>query len=289
VDPTNTWEIDLPPEYHAEAVQLATPSPFINVWGEWLVTGASRVPSELAAEGRVGVFASRLPASAALLEISQFSGGAYWLPSGPDSSFPVAIGGIEPVMGGTPTGPRILTATIQADGDRFELQVFLGSSMTSAQRSVMAEVVASWRFLPLKPGTFIQRRSDWYILGSAASYPIGSVTRFDATNLPHTGWDFAFYLVRTAEGFYALSWSDDLSGGYKGGCGVTFDEASRQFACPNRARWAIDGSVVAKPDPSAPDDRLSVPLVRISLDGYMMVTPNASGYDISGDLAATAP
>jgi hypothetical protein len=289
VDLTNTWEIDLPPEYHAEAVQLATPTPFLSVWGEWLVTGVSRVPSELAAEGRVGVFASRLPAGAALLKISQFSGGGFWLPSGPDSQFPVSVSGIEPPTGGSATAPRLLPATIIADGDRFELQVFLGSSVTSAQRSVISEVLASWRFLPLKPGTFIQRRSQWYILGSTASYAIGSVTRFDATNLPHTGWDFAFYLVRTSEGFYALSWPNNLSGGYKGDCGVTFDPAGRQFICPNGARWAIDGSVVAKPDPSAPEDRLSVPFVRASLDGYVMVTPNASGYDTSVDLAATAP
>jgi len=40
--------------------------------------------------------------------------------------------------------------------------------------------------------------------------------------------------------------------------------------------WALDGSVVTNPDPSRfQDDTLAVLLVRISLDGHVLVSPNS--------------
>lgn len=54
------------------------------------------------------------------------------------------------------------------------------------------------------------------------------------------------------------------------------------------AARALHGTaVIAKPNPSYPADRLEVLIVRISLDGYVMVSPNVFTGDTTTDLRLT--
>jgi hypothetical protein len=117
---------------------------------------------------------------------------------------------------------------------------------------------------------------------------VGTVTRFDESKLPASDYEkpFPFYLVHVPEGFYALAWPDDLQGGYKH-CDVTYDPAVREFSCPRGARWALDGSVLEKPEPRSPADPLSVLLVRTSLDDDVLVSPNVFMSDTKLDLRVT--
>ena len=81
----------------------------------------------------------------------------------------------------------------------------------------------------------------------------------------------AFDLVHTRQGIYALGWVYGVVLGYRN-CDVTYDVATHQFTCPNGARWALDGSVVATPGPSLPGEPLLPLLTRISLDGHVLVS-----------------
>src|SRR5205085_3764426 len=78
-------------------------------------------------------------------------------------------------------------------------------------------------------------------------------------------------------------------GGYTS-CDVRYDRAHRGFFCPdNGARWTLLGSVLRKPGPSSPNDRLSIALVRISLDGHVLVSPDLLGSDPERDFELTGP
>jgi hypothetical protein len=86
-------------------------------------------------------------------------------------------------------------------------------------------------------------------------------------------------------GFYALA--DVKPEGNSQGCDVTHDPADNEFSCPNGARWALDGSVIGKPAPGLPAHPLQVALVRISLDGHVLVSPNVFIADTRLDLEVT--
>lgn len=108
----------------------------------------------------------------------------------------------------------------------------------------------------------------------------------DASNLPPGyGKPFPFHLVHVPEGFYALA--NVKPGGNAQGCDVTHDPATNEFSCPNGARWALDGSVIGKPAPGLPTHPLQVALVRISLDGLVLVSPNVFVADTRLDLEVT--
>ena len=77
-----------------------------------------------------------------------------------------------------------------------------------------------------------------------------------------------------------------VQGGYKH-CDVTYDPTVREFSCPSGARWALDGSVIEKPASTFPADPLEVPLVRISLDDHVLVSPTVFMSDTKLDLSVT--
>jgi hypothetical protein len=175
------------------------------------------------------------------------------------------------------TGVETHERSFVGNSFQYELSVWVGEAASPADRDAVESVVSSLAFRPLDQGTVIRREFAFYVLGTPDAYPVGSVTRFDQSNLPAAGVadrSFAFYLVRTEKGFYALSWPNDHTYDYTN-CDVTFDEATHRFTCPNGAVWAPDGSVVTNPDPSKyPDDALAVLLARLSLDGHVLVSPN---------------
>jgi hypothetical protein len=149
-------------------------------------------------------------------------------------------------------------------------------------------MIPSLRFLPLRTGTASEGALTYYVLDMLERYPVGSVTRFDHSNLPRSngGTPFPFYLVHSGEGFYALAWPGDLVHGYKD-CDVTYDVSVRQFSCSNGARWALDGAVLAKPGVRYRDDPLAVLSVRISLNGQVLVSPSVFLSGIADDLRLT--
>jgi hypothetical protein len=242
-------------------------------------------------------FLDSMPSDGVVIEVFQRQGGPLYIPTQPDTLLPISLAEFtrNVWIGSSGHGGAERTA-LQKDmvlnGEPFTMVVWLGSRISDSDRRGVEDAVSSFHARPLTPGTTTGRIASFYVLGKADGYAAGSVSRFDDSNLPNSELGrppAPFYLVRTGPGFYALAWPNDLSRGYKD-CPVTFDPATREFSCPNGAVWALDGSVVTNPDPSVhPDDPLSVLLVRISLDGHVLVTPNVSMGDTSLDLRLTGP
>ena len=238
--------------------------------------------SNFGAEGGVqdSSFLRDFPEDGVAIEVFYREGGPAPIDSLPDDGFPLSFADLR---GGQPmASPVPGVETYQGDfvGNSFpySIAVWIGQAASTADRDAVRSIVSSLAFRPLDEGTVIRREFAFYVLGTPDAYPVGSVTRFDESNLPASNVadrSFAFYLVRTAKGFYALSWPNDYTNDYTN-CDVTFDEATHQFTCPNGAVWAIDGSVVTNPDSSRfHDDALAVLLVRLSLDGHVLVSPNS--------------
>ncbi|MDP9258381.1 MAG: hypothetical protein M3Q31_17790 [Actinomycetota bacterium] len=281
-DPIGNWEITYPAWFSRGTLPSAQPR--VTVSGIWI---ANFTPTF---EHTGGPFLTQLPNDGVFVGIYQLSGGPAYLPTEPDSPFPVSIRvppgsyGMKVLAGSFGTW----RTTVVANGEPYSLMTRVGRDATRQDRVAAAHIIASLRFLPLRQGTAIgqQQHLAFYVLAPRDSYPVGSITRFDTSDLPSYGTPFPFYLVHVPRGYYALSWQQDLKGGYQG-CDVTYDVAAQYFSCPNGARWALDGTVVAKPGPKFPDDPLQVLIVRISLDGHVLVSPNVFMHDTKLDLRLT--
>jgi hypothetical protein len=224
-------------------------------------------------------FLRDFPEDGVVIEVFYREGGPPSIGTLPDDRFPLSFTDLERNERTASPVPGVETYQKDFVGNSFQstIVVWAGRSISSADRDAMRSVVSSLAFRPLTEGTVIRREFAFYVLRTPDDYPVGSVTRFDESNLPAADIaerGFAFYLVRTEKGFYAVSWPNDFTNDYTN-CDVTFDEAMRRFTCPNGAVWALDGSVITNPDPSRyRDDALAVLLVRISLDGHVLVSPN---------------
>ena len=240
------------------------------------------VISNFAVEGGVleTSFLKDFPADGVVIELFHRSGGPApigWLP---DDTFPLSFDAFDQNVQLASPQPPDVTAyqkDFVANSFQYTMVVWVGPGVTDTDRDAIRSVVSSLTFLPLRDGTVIQREFSYYVLATPGEFPVGSVTRFDPSNLPPTDTterSFAFYLVHTDLGFYALAWPNDFAHGYKD-CAVTYDASAQEFTCPNGAVWALDGSMVTNPDPSTfQDDPLDILLVRISLDGHLLVSPN---------------
>jgi hypothetical protein len=282
-DPAGAWEIAYPDRFTQGAIPRP-PEPGRGVWsdGIWI----ANFDSPRFDEGTVEPLPSELPDYGLVVTVYQVFGGPPFIPQEPDSSFPISFEDLK-VERGTYRGVW-RTDTVVANGEPYIIWVRLGPDATAEDEKAAAEIVSSFRIISLREGTTIGRHLTFYVLGPPDAYPLGSVTRFEESTLPPSDYrePQPFYLVHVSEGFYALAWPDDLVGGYKH-CDLTYDPATREFSCPNGARWALDGSVIEKPGPTFPDDPLSVPLLRISLDDHVLVSPNVSMIDTKVDLSVT--
>ncbi|HEX9312573.1 MAG TPA: hypothetical protein VGA30_07085, partial [Actinomycetota bacterium] len=237
-------------------------------------------------------FLRNFPSSGVLLQLWQTWGGPMRIPQARDTRFPLSLARL--VIGPTYVGgaePKPHYLSLVANGDLYRIAVWIGPAAPTADREAAAAMVASLRFLPLAEGTIIGQSPSFYVLGPPSRYPVGSVTRFEASVLPRSSYGppLVFDLIHVNGGFYALAWPDDLHGGYKAACGVHYEAGAHEFSCDNGARWALDGSVLVNPNPSVyQNDRLAVLLVRISLDGHVLVSPNVFGADLGVDLTVTA-
>jgi hypothetical protein len=278
-DPQGTWAIDYPSRFFRGAIP-GDMQPLVSLEGIWVANFPSPildgVPCCL-------VRAANFPDDGVMITIWQFFGGPGYHGDAPDVGFPPSLDALKGSLGAWRYGGIVV------NGEPYEISVRVGSAASRADRTAAAEVVSSLRFSPLREGSTAGRHASFFVLGSPETYPVGSVIRFDRAHLPESNFGDLppFYLVRVPKGFYALAWRADLEGGYKD-CEVTFDPAAREFMCPNGARWALDGSVKEKPSTSFPADPMEVLLVRISLDGHVLVSPNLSIRDTQVDLQLTA-
>jgi hypothetical protein len=285
-DPAGAWEIAYPDRFTQGTIPRPSgPGRGVTSDGIWI----ANFDSPRFDEGTVEPLPSELPDSGLVVSVYQVFGGPPFIPQEPDSSFPISLEDLK-VERGTYRRMRGVwrTDTVTANGEPYTIGVRLGPDATAEDQRAAARIVSSFRGLPLREGTTIGRHLTFYVLGSPDAYPVGSVTRFEESTLPPSDYRnvLPFYLVHVPEGFYALAWPDDLQGGYKH-CDVAYDAAAREFSCPSGARWALDGSVIEKPGPAFPDDPLSVLLVRISLDGHVLVSPNVFMSDTKPDLRVT--
>lgn len=278
-DPAGAWEISYPDRFTQGTIP--GPSGRVTLDGIWIANFDSP-----RFEGRTGRLPSELPDDGLLVGMYQLFGGPAFMPQKPDSSFPISVEDLKVERGMYRGVWR--TDTVLANGEPYTIEVRLGPDATAEDQKAAAEIVSSFRVIPLREGTAIGRHLSFYVLESPDAYPVGSVTRFEGSTLPTSDYEkpFPFYLVHVPEGFYALAWPNDLQGGYKH-CDVTYAPGAREFSCPSGARWALDGSVIEKPRPTFPDDPLGVLLVRISLDEHVLVSPNVFMSDMKLDLSVT--
>jgi hypothetical protein len=276
-DPTGTWEITYPDRF----VQGTIPSwsGLVSLEGIWVANLDSP-----AFHDKGGPLPREFPDDGVMVELYQVFGGPLGRPAGPDSKFPISVDDLE-ARGGMPNWRSM---AVVANGEPYLIAVGIGPEASQGDREAAARIIESLRFLPVEEGTAIGRHLDFYVLGQPDDYPLWSVTRFDRSNLPRSdyGPPFPFYLVHVPEGFYALAWPDDLRDGYKD-CDVSYHPETREFSCPTGARWSLDGSVIAKPGPRYQEDRLAVLMVRISLDGHVLVSPNVFMTSTQSDLELT--
>jgi hypothetical protein len=245
------------------------------------------LPSPVPSAGSVSIpdmeFLRAFPHDGVLVQMWQLFGGPMIPPERRDSRFPITLEDLKPLDDSYTGGsePLPLYGFSSGNGEIYQVAVWIGPDVSAADRQAAADVVRSWQFLPLTDGTVIGRSVRFHVLGAPNDYPIGTAIRFGRSS-----FDFPFYLVHVEDGFFALAWPNDQSNGYKD-CDVRYEADRRAFSCPNGARWDLRGNVLEKPGPGFPNDPLSVLLVRISLDGHVLVSPNLFGSDTKQDLELT--
>jgi hypothetical protein len=278
--PTGAWEIRYPARLRQGTIPRPSEPLPETLDGIWL---ANFDPPRF--DERTGrPLLHSIPGSGVVVLIYQVFGGPFYYPEAADSSFPIGLDDLEVVPGRYSGVWR--SETVMGNGEPYTFHVRTGPEATRQDRQAAAGTISTFRVLPLRSGTVTGQHVVFYVLGPSDAYPVGSVTRFDASNLP-TGYGkpFPFHLVHVPAGFYALA--DVKPEGNSQGCDVTYELADHEFSCPNGARWALDGSVIGKPGPGPPAHALQVALVRMSLDGQLLVSPNVFIADTRLDLEVT--
>ena len=147
-----------------------------------------------------------------------------------------------------PLASGAYSACFSANGGLYGLGIRTGSSPSHQDLEALRAIAASIHFPPPRVGQVTPNGP--YVLGRASAYPPGSVTEIPAIQTLKSG---RFYLEHAADGFWAISWPDNLLHGYKA-CGPRWDAAHRRFTCPSGAVWDFKGRVVKNPDPARDQD-----------------------------------
>ena len=278
---TDAWEITYPSRFTRGRI-TRPPGRGVTLDGIWIANFGAPQFDQRTGRPLFG----EVPDDGVVVAVYQVFGGPVFIPQARDSTFPISFEDLK-VEPGTYQGVW-RTDEAQGNGEPYTIEVRIGPDATAEDQKAAAEVVSSFGTMPLREGTAIGRHLTFYVLGPSDKYPVGSVTRFNESTLPTSDRanSLPFYLVHVPKGFYALAWPDDLQGGYKQ-CDVAYDAAAREFSCPSGARWALDGSVIEKPGLAFPNDPLSILVVRISLDGHVLVSTNVFMSDTKVDLRVT--
>ncbi len=73
-----------------------------------------------------------------------------------------------------------------ANSFAYTMVVWVGPQVSDTDHGAIRDTVSSLTFLPLREGTVIQREFSFYVLATPDGFPVGSVTRFDPSDLPAT-------------------------------------------------------------------------------------------------------
>ncbi len=268
-DPTFGWSLSYP-----SSMQLAR---FGSGDGA-TATGVtiSNVPIDLGAS--IDALRS-FPSDGVALRIWHNEGGPVTPVTEDDTALPLSMSdfaAIEPYVGGSEPPPSFLG--FDEDGVSYAAAVWFGPDATRQDRAAIANVIASLRFPATSPMTTIGDRL--IVLDAAGDYGVGSVTRFDRSELPindgtfarYEG-DFSFFLVHGPDGFYAVA-TGLLGNGSR--CDLRVETDPLRFTCPSLgAVWDRFGNVVT-PAASPPADGVTELMILptpISWDGNVMVDP----------------
>lgn len=197
-----------------------------------------------------------------------------------DSAFPLSaasFGRTGRYVGGSE--PKPLYRTFYGDGIKFDATVWIGPRASGADVRGAWAAVRSLRFPALRTGAIWPgtgwHTGEYYVLGPATRYPVGSVTAIPGTSLPEgLGQRSGVYLIHAPRGFYGLAirfW-----GGPSIHCLTAFDPRSRQFFCPGKSwRWDILGLPVGVPRPLLKryDMALYLRAVTVAQDGHVLYPP----------------
>lgn len=231
----------------------------------------------------------------------QIQGGAWAeLLQVPDARFPLSFSdfrrGAWPVRRLPPGAPWPMEHTIDAAGQRYFVQVWLGRDAPASVRVALNRIVASIKFDPLRPGTL---HGSVAVVQAPSHYPVGSFTLLhikgetcsgseetchrgtEPIYLVHAPGRFRYEVTPPAGecapasfcvpfgSFYAIGWKDKT--GYPSGCHMRLDLQHRQFYCANnRARWDVGGRPIIVPDHGYPT-ALSFDLSKIGWDGHVII------------------
>ena len=253
--------------------------------------------------------AGRFPAGGVAFRMLMVAGGPAPIDAVADSRFPISPATFRaprqdafPVRDHTRLGvPSELARPIQADGQRYTAELFVGRSATAHDRSEIDAAVRSLVFPRLRQG---QSVGDEQVLGLARDYPVGSFTLVHAAGEVCSGsvdtcrsGRAPFYLVhapgRLAQpgliqrctpvssacaptgAFYAIGWKwEDRAGGYRSACDLRLDSARDEFYCTNStARWDRVGRVIRRPAGARFDDPLQFTFAKVTWDGHVVFIP----------------
>lgn len=253
--------------------------------------------------------AGRFPANGVAFRMLLVQGGPGPVDTVPDSRFPISVATFRrpqqrdfPARDYTRLGvPPERSRPIQADGQQYTGELFVGRSATPHERSEIDAVVRSLTFPRLHPG---ESAGDEHVLQLARDYPVGSFTLIHAAGEVCNGpvstcrsGQAPFYLVHapgrldqpeliqpcpavaggcTAAGaFYAIGWKwQEQEGGYRSSCNLRLDKVHDEFYCTNStARWDRVGRVIRRPAGARFNDPLQFAFAKVTWDGHVAFFP----------------
>jgi hypothetical protein len=240
-----------------------------------------------------------LPKDGAVLQISGGEGGE--LLQIPDARLPLRLADFRPApwpdLWRKNGVPPFVSHTLDAGGQRYTVQLWIGPRAPARMRPVLARIISSIRFDHLRSDTL---HGSVAVAQKASQYPVGSFTPLHikgeacsgSEETCHAGTE-PIYLVHapgrsqyythldTEERclpasscvpfgtFYAIGWKDKT--GYPSACHMRLDFRHKQFYCANiRARWDVGGRPITVPDHGYPT-ALSFDVAKIAFDGHIII------------------
>lgn len=194
-----------------------------------------------------------------------------------------SFGHIRPYVGGAEPPQRY--GSFLVDGIEFAAAVWIGPAATRTHQRAIWRVVRSLRFPRLREGTIWQ--NTYYVLGPASRYPLGSVTLFRRSALPHDPSLFrlsgGFYLAHFTPASHSLApYAQPIYGIEQvftspepphPTCKVAFDRKDLQFFCPGTdLRWDRTGEAIAAHAGSANWELFALRVTKAE-DGNLLITP----------------
>jgi len=271
------WSIDHPSSWYVTPVQLqsrvtVSGAMFSNVP---LPTPSFPAPAPTPWTGYPPDLAELSP-GAVVLSITHMEGGPAPDLTSDDSSFPLSPDLLRVEHGYTPS--TILSFQFRALGVTYEVNAWLGSDVSAADRSVLDRMVASIRVPELTAYTTTGR---YFVLDLPDAYPVGTVRLFgpdDFTGQTTWGAYAPFFLVHVEAGFYALG-LEDLEGYQLSG--FSYDPDKREIVYRDNsggeARWNLEGQPVNPPlGPVGTRPPLTIHPVIHAWDGHLVTTPVVS-------------